>query len=83
MYLPVSALTLNDTNSKTFGRSKEEVIEKYKESKPNSSSNTYSATPNLSAYKEGTLSNEMQNETLKQLNYLRWQYGIDSVSINE
>lgn len=83
MYLPVSALTLNDTNSKTFGRSKEEVIEKYKESKPNSSINTYSVTPNLSEYKEGTLSNEMQNETLKQLNYLRWQYGIDSVSINE
>lgn len=79
----VKALTLDDSNSKTFKRTKEEVILKYKQSKPNKSVETYSVTPNIEELKEGELSLEMQEETLKQLNYLRWQYGIDSIVVNE
>ena len=46
--------------------------------------NVYSVKPSWKApYKAGALKEAVQQETLGRLNYARWQYGINPVSLND
>lgn len=79
----VYALTLTNTNSKTYLRSKQQVLNKYKENQTNNNSyhDLYLIEPDIESGIEGILSENIQNTTLKEINYYRWQYGVNPVSI--
>ena len=80
---PVLAFSLTDNNSKTYARSESEVVEKYNEMINDTNNNyaLYEINPDLDNNIEGVLSEDVQKETLKQINYYRWQYGVGSVSL--
>ena len=82
-FKPVYAFSLTDSNSKTYKRSESEVINKYNEMINNTNNNypLYEVSPDLDNNIEGVLSLDVQNETLKQINYYRWQYGVSNVYI--
>lgn len=77
----IYALTIDDSYSKTSLRTKEDVISKYKESQIglNSKYNLYESLPSVDDGVEGVLTSDIQNITLNQINYYRWQYGVGSV----
>ena len=83
-FIDVSALSLTDKDSKTYSRSKEEIISKYNEaySTIGNSYTLYKEQPDYEKNFEGSLSEDIQKETIKQVNYFRWQYGVAPVSLD-
>ncbi len=73
---------------KTYEHTKEEISQKYKSALPKAQYKSYddlfSTKPVTTApYKEGVLKDQVKQDTLNQLNFYRWLYGINSVTINE
>ena len=83
--IPINVFSKSLTNyqSLTFLRTKDEITDKYINSKVNSNISSYDVIPDINNYIEGNLSTSMQQVTAKKLNYLRWQYGLDDIYINE
>lgn len=70
----------------TQTHSKKDIIAKYKETAPkfDYTKNMFSIEPSFkSPYVAGKLKDEVVNDTLNQINYFRWLYGINEVEINE
>ncbi len=73
---------------KTYEHTKEEISQRYKSAMPKGEYKNYddlfSTKPVTTVpYKEGVLKDQVKQDTLNQLNYYRWLYGINSVTINE
>ena len=69
-----------------MNHSKVDIIEKYNGSLPtfNYSNSVYVRNPVMtSPYFEGELQQGVIDDTLKQINFYRWLYGVNDVSINE
>ena len=70
----------------TENRTKDEVIAQYDASLPefNYSQSVYEQEPSITApYAAGSLKTQVIDDTLRQINYLRWLAGMDSVSLLE
>ena len=74
---------------KTYSHTKDEISQKYKAAIPKaqykSIDDLFTTKPVTTApYKEGVLKEQVKQDTLNQLNYYRWLYGINNnVTINE
>ncbi len=72
---------------KSLSHSKDDVINKYNNSLPkyNYKKNIYDVNPVYlkGKYVEGKLKQEVINDALNELNFYRWLYGINEVTINE
>ena len=81
-YKNVYAATLS-THS-TMSHTKEQIINKFKESKSkfNYNNSVYQTNPVLTApFYEGSLKPEVESDVLNHLNFYRWLAGLNSVSI--
>ena len=81
-----AATTITYDTHSTQSRTKEEIIQKYEELAPkfDYSNSIYSSNPNFfTPFQEGKLQDGVVTDTLNQINYFRWLYGINSVSINQ
>ena len=82
-YKTVYAETL--TNHSTMSHTKGEIVEKFisSKSKFDYNNSVYKDLPNTSIpYKEGSLKEEVENDTLNHLNFYRWLAGLNEVTIN-
>ena len=72
------------TTQTTQTHTKTEIAKKYSETVHYDYSNSqYENTPSDSLpYKEGSLKDEVINDTLRRLNFYRWLYGADSIELN-
>ena len=73
------------TDHVTYSYTKEEVIQKYKEAKPkfNYGNNVYTEEPVKKApYDEGKMENQVLTDTLNQINFYRWQVGLNPVELS-
>ena len=76
-------IVINTHKSLTY--TKDEVLKKYNDSKYtyDYSKSIFSSEPKYkSPYYEGVLKDEVKNDVLRQLNYYRWQAGLNSISLN-
>ena len=89
--LMISENELNSTQKYTHTsntaskHTKEEIIQKYNDAAiKTDSSNLYESQPSkVNPYKAGALSDSAKNDTINQINFYRWLYGIKEIPIKE
>ena len=73
------------TDHVTYSYTKEEIIQKYKEAKPkfNYENSVYVEQPAEEApYDEGKIEEQVLTDTLNQINFYRWQVGLNPVELS-
>ena len=74
------------TEHTAYSHTKEQISQKYKEAmtKFDYNQSMYQTEPSLTApFREGTLKTQVKQDGLNKLNFYRWLYGINQVTINE
>ena len=74
------------TDHTAYSHTKEQISQKYKDAmtKFDYSQSMYQTEPVLTApFKEGTLKTQVKQDALNKLNFYRWLYGINTVTLNE
>ena len=74
------------TEHTAYSHTKEQISQKYKEAmtKFDYSQSMYQTEPVLTApFKEGTLKTQVKQDALNKLNFYRWLYGLNTVTLNE